>query len=47
MMPTEALVHGECVEWRDVARSVLMNLAVAPLLSALIALFVLSRKKTD
>ena len=47
MMPTEALVHGECVEWRDVARSVLMNLAVAPLFSALIALFVLSRKKTD
>ena len=47
MMPTEALVHAECIEWRDVARSVLMNLAVVPLASALIALFVLSRKKTD
>ena len=47
MMPTEALVHAECIEWRDVARSVLMNLAVAPLVLSLFALFILSRKKND
>lgn len=47
LMPVEALVHAECIEWSDVARSVLMNLAVAPVAASLIALFVLSRKKND
>lgn len=47
LSPLEALSRDECVEWGDVARLALADLALIPIVLSLLAAFALPRKQDD